>query len=403
MVDGPNFQQRHGLAPSAEGRDPYSVIVPPGGNLYTYTTSMDPQRASAKRENEPISSFQKEFNLVLGANQKIEFIAFIEGLRLSKFKESILKKRPRAWRMLTSGLTRTSGFRRLKRGRKRGMESAQRRIPAGGVKIQRGEASWTISGCPIELIPGPLCPGGVPSPMSRGIRGRKRRQRTGKLSISSPLNASTRNVFMEIQDKRMLPRPPTQKNPQTKRDMRYIRMGAIGYAKGRSGGGGLPVLCGSALQTHQIEEEDLLKAEGGSHPGRGYKVVEFLDAFMGYHHIFMAEEDVEKTAFITKLFLAPRPRKMRSASPEGSWPCSGSYPELGFRAYPSLRLSRRRRSLSGSRILYIVVSVFALSIVLIREEAKVQRLVYYISRVMKRAETRYPQMEKLVYALVVAV
>ncbi|GAA0175950.1 hypothetical protein LIER_29032 [Lithospermum erythrorhizon] len=32
----------------------------------------------------------------------------------------------------------------------------------------------------------------------------------------------------------------------------------------------------------------------------GYKVVDFLDAFRGYHQIFIAEEDVEKSAFVTK-------------------------------------------------------------------------------------------------------
>ncbi|GAA0142195.1 hypothetical protein LIER_03150 [Lithospermum erythrorhizon] len=32
----------------------------------------------------------------------------------------------------------------------------------------------------------------------------------------------------------------------------------------------------------------------------GYKVVDFLDAFRGYHQIFMAEEDVENTAFVTE-------------------------------------------------------------------------------------------------------
>ncbi|GAA0186424.1 hypothetical protein LIER_33712 [Lithospermum erythrorhizon] len=31
-----------------------------------------------------------------------------------------------------------------------------------------------------------------------------------------------------------------------------------------------------------------------------YKVVDFLDSFRGYHQIFMAEEDVEKTTFITE-------------------------------------------------------------------------------------------------------
>ncbi|GAA0164629.1 hypothetical protein LIER_20221 [Lithospermum erythrorhizon] len=30
----------------------------------------------------------------------------------------------------------------------------------------------------------------------------------------------------------------------------------------------------------------------------GYKVVDILDAFRGYHQIFMAEEDVEKMTFV---------------------------------------------------------------------------------------------------------
>ncbi|GAA0143735.1 hypothetical protein LIER_35799 [Lithospermum erythrorhizon] len=34
--------------------------------------------------------------------------------------------------------------------------------------------------------------------------------------------------------------------------------------------------------------------------GTAYKVVDFLDAFRGYHQIFMAEEDVEKTTFVTE-------------------------------------------------------------------------------------------------------
>ncbi|GAA0164048.1 hypothetical protein LIER_19774 [Lithospermum erythrorhizon] len=32
----------------------------------------------------------------------------------------------------------------------------------------------------------------------------------------------------------------------------------------------------------------------------GYKLVDFLDAFLGYHQTFMVEEDVEKTEFVTK-------------------------------------------------------------------------------------------------------
>ncbi|GAA0146535.1 hypothetical protein LIER_06464 [Lithospermum erythrorhizon] len=41
----------------------------------------------------------------------------------------------------------------------------------------------------------------------------------GKIEYLTPLNASAGNVFMEIEDKRMLPRPPSQKSPQNKRDM----------------------------------------------------------------------------------------------------------------------------------------------------------------------------------------
>ncbi|GAA0170649.1 hypothetical protein LIER_24870 [Lithospermum erythrorhizon] len=42
------------------------------------------------------------------------------------------------------------------------------------------------------------------------------------------------------------------------------------------------------------------------------------------------------------------------------------------------------------------------SSVLIREEEKVQIQVYYVSRVMRWAETQYPVTEKLVFALIVA-
>ena len=45
----------------------------------------------------------------------------------------------------------------------------------------------------------------------------------------------------------------------------------------------------------------------------------------------------------------------------------------------------------------------ALTVVLIKEEAKTQRLVYYISRVLRDAETRYTKLEKLTYALLIAV
>ena len=52
--------------------------------------------------------------------------------------------------------------------------------------------------------------------------------------------------------------------------------------------------------------------------------------------------------------------------------------------------------------LYLAVSPAAISAALIREEEKVQKPVYYASRALRGAEERYPPMEKLAFALVMA-
>ena len=52
--------------------------------------------------------------------------------------------------------------------------------------------------------------------------------------------------------------------------------------------------------------------------------------------------------------------------------------------------------------LYLAVTPHAVSSALIREEDKVQRPVYYTSKALKGAEGRYPQMEKLAFALITA-
>ena len=52
--------------------------------------------------------------------------------------------------------------------------------------------------------------------------------------------------------------------------------------------------------------------------------------------------------------------------------------------------------------LYLAISPAAVSAALIREEEKVQKPVFYTSRVLHRAEERYPPMEKLAFALVTA-
>ena len=52
-------------------------------------------------------------------------------------------------------------------------------------------------------------------------------------------------------------------------------------------------------------------------------------------------------------------------------------------------------------ILYLSISPIAVSAMLIRDEDKFQKSVYYINKVLMGAETRYLKIEKLVYALLI--
>ena len=52
--------------------------------------------------------------------------------------------------------------------------------------------------------------------------------------------------------------------------------------------------------------------------------------------------------------------------------------------------------------MYLAVSLAAISATLIKEEDKVQKLVYYASRAFRGAKERYLPMEKLAFALVMA-
>ncbi|GFS38849.1 hypothetical protein Acr_00g0059790 [Actinidia rufa] len=57
---------------------------------------------------------------------------------------------------------------------------------------------------------------------------------------------------------------------------------------------------------------------------------------------------------------------------------------------------------SEELFLYLFVSTIAVSAVLIREDDRVQKPVYYVSKVLMGAETRYLKIEKLAYALMIA-
>lgn len=49
---------------------------------------------------------------------------------------------------------------------------------------------------------------------------------------------------------------------------------------------------------------------------------------------------------------------------------------------------------------YLAVSTTVISLALIRKEGKVQKPIYYTNQALLDAETRYPMIEKLAYALV---
>ena len=52
--------------------------------------------------------------------------------------------------------------------------------------------------------------------------------------------------------------------------------------------------------------------------------------------------------------------------------------------------------------LYLFMSPIVVSVVLFKEEDKVQRLVYYVSKVLLRVESRYLKIKKLTYTLIIA-
>lgn len=51
-------------------------------------------------------------------------------------------------------------------------------------------------------------------------------------------------------------------------------------------------------------------------------------------------------------------------------------------------------------LLYLVVTPYALSSALIREEGKIRKPVYYTSKALRGAKGRYPLIEKLAFALI---
>ena len=65
---------------------------------------------------------------------------------------------------------------------------------------------------------------------------------------------------------------------------------------------------------------------------------------------------------------------------------------------PLLSLSKEGEDL----FLYLAVSVMTVSTALIREEDRLQLPVYYVRQAFQGAEARYPHIEKINFALIVA-
>ena len=60
-------------------------------------------------------------------------------------------------------------------------------------------------------------------------------------------------------------------------------------------------------------------------------------------------------------------------------------------------------SMPGEELyLYLAISQAAISTALVREEGGSQKPIYFTNRALRGAEERYPQMEKLAFALIIA-
>nr|XP_023909274.1 uncharacterized protein LOC112020937 [Quercus suber] len=175
-----------------------------------------------------------------------------------------------------------------------------------------------------------------------------------------------------------------------------------------------------------------------------------MDAFSGYNQIKMADEDQEKTAFITsqelycynvmpfglknagatyqrlvnKMFVKQIGRNMEvyvddmlvkskeelahlddlretfKTLKQYQMKLNPAFQELKLYLSNSPLLSPSKEG--ENLYLYLAVSSTAVSAALIREEDKKQLPVYYVSQAFQGAEFRYPKIEKITFALIVA-
>ena len=90
---------------------------------------------------------------------------------------------------------------------------------------------------------------------------------------------------------------------------------------------------------------------------------------------------------------------MLKKSFEWTTECQRAFKDL--KAYLFSRPLLSPSKLGEELFLYLAVSPAAVSIALVREEDRVQKPIYYMSRALRGAEERYPSMEKLDFVLVI--
>ena len=78
--------------------------------------------------------------------------------------------------------------------------------------------------------------------------------------------------------------------------------------------------------------------------------------------------------------------------------CQRAFEDL--KVYPTVTLLLNPSQPREELYLYLAVSLHVVSLALIREEGKVQKLVYYTSNALRGVEGHYPPMEKLAFSLV---
>ena len=78
--------------------------------------------------------------------------------------------------------------------------------------------------------------------------------------------------------------------------------------------------------------------------------------------------------------------------------CQKAFQDL--KAYLTIAPLLSSSVLGEELFLYLAVTPHAVSLALVREEGRVQKPIYYTSRALKAAKARYPQIEKLAFALI---